>query len=98
MMTGCSFINSNSNQKNQNFDQQKITSANQVKITDEKYQQIKTGMNVKQVQDIMGAKGSKSEILLDNSRFISYTWMDSQTNELISINVRHGKVISKSRL
>jgi hypothetical protein len=70
-----------------------------IAITDTKYENIKKGMTLEQVQKIMGSQGQKNSIKskIDRKKNAMFKvfWKDSKTLSSLFITIKDGKVISK---
>ena len=70
-----------------------------IAITETKYDRIKKGMTLEQVQKIMGSQGQKNLIKsnLDRKKdeMFKVFWKDSKNLSSLFITIKNGKVISK---
>jgi uncharacterized lipoprotein YehR (DUF1307 family) len=70
-----------------------------IAITETKYDSIKKGMTLEQVQKIMGSQGQKnlikSNLDRNKDKMFKVFWKDSKTLSLLFITIKDGKVISK---
>jgi len=92
-----------------NFKDDKVTSKSQTNLTGgssskgsadinkEKYDKIKTGMSLKEVQDVIGSKGEEtSSSSIGKSAYQSYKWKGEKYS-FITVRLKDDKVTSKSQ-